>query len=165
MSGTSSPFPAGSIRLPDNMVEMNRYSICVWLCVMFMHKYPQPSVPYKYICVCLCPSGPCWFRSDVYLCWRSLLGPSFSAFLLLSQCWGDPPGHTAQPHVWTSSSLSGNMAFSCLFLHRRCVLKWHRMTLNEYISHPRPFFSGGGHAGTSFPRGGRVGQGPSARKV
>lgn len=53
MLGISSLFPVGNIRLPDGVVEMNRYHSCV--CDMFIYKYPH-GFPVS-IHVYLCPLG------------------------------------------------------------------------------------------------------------
>ena len=74
------------------------------------------------MCVC-CHPDPCGFRSGIYLHWSSVLDASFSAILLFSQLRGDPPWHTAQPHVWTSSPLSGVKTFSFLFICRQSGLR------------------------------------------
>lgn len=76
MSGTSSPFPAGGIRLSGSTVDMKRYPFVFDWC-----SCEQLMVPYNSL---YAVPDPCWSRNDSRLHRRSELGLSFSAFLVLS---------------------------------------------------------------------------------
>lgn len=98
----------------------------------------------------------CWPGNEDCLCWCSVLGLSFSAFFVLSQCWRDAAGPAAQPLVWTSLSLSGeNTFFKTLLISMYST----DLECDHFI------FSGDRHTGESFPRGGRVSQSPAERKI